>query len=219
MFNSKFITLSVPASVGSPPLSGLGFSGLARVVYGLSRSEHTVLWSIFSFKVLEFPYEIKLTWSLNTHAFQGDKILLDLPFSCLSFLHYSCFLLLRWCLVIMGLRLWGKSSLRTKEIGSSKQAGWPFLCVTLANSQSQVSQSGPTLVYANAHKSPLGTPCSFPWDLVFSRHLSMMQPKSPHHKQNEPLKTRSWDLPISQGLWCVAMSAALGHVVVSRFVS
>lgn len=160
--------------MGSPPLSGLGFSGLARVVFGLSRSEQTVLWSILSFKVLEFPYEIKLTWSLNTHAFQGGKILLDLPFSCLSCLHYSCFLLLRWCLVITGLscllremRLCGKSSLRTKEIRKFKAGRWPFLCVTLANSQSQVSQAGPTLVYANAHKSPLGTPCSFSWDLVF----------------------------------------------------
>ena len=35
---------------------------------------------------------------------------------------------------------------------------------------------------------------------MFSRHLSVIQLKSPHHKKNKTMKARIWDLPVTRGL-------------------
>lgn len=79
---ASLLTVQAPKSAlfcsrpgGEPFLSGLefGFSWPARIVVGLSRTKQTVLGSIFSFQCFEFLCEIKLTWFLNTYAFQGEE--------------------------------------------------------------------------------------------------------------------------------------------------
>ena len=85
-------------------------------------------------------------------------------------------------------------------------------CVTLANSQGQVLQAKVDL-----SQCPHGDPCAFHWELVFSRHLSVIQLKSPHHEKKKTLKARIWDLPVTRGLWCISTSAAPSHAVVSLF--
>ena len=141
----------------------------------------------------------------------------------LPFLFCNCFLSLGGYLVIVGfgclvreMRLWEKRSLKTKKKKkkrNSETGGMAFsACVILANSQGQFLQAKVDL-----SQCPHGAPCAFHWELVFSRHLSVIQLKSPHHEKKKTLKARIWDLPVTRGLWCISTSAAPSHAVVSLF--
>lgn len=121
----------------------LGFSWPARVVVGLSRSEQTVLWSIFiSMLWISLWNKINMVLKYTGISQRWNFPVFVLPH--LPFLFCNCFLSLDLYLVIVGfgcllreMRLWEKRSLETKIKPRKPETGrmaFSVCVATLANS-------------------------------------------------------------------------------------
>lgn len=110
---------------------------------------------------------------------------------CLAILVFSCWLL--------EMEPWRASSQRISEIQLRAGRMAPFYVTLLANflRPSSSGQATPTL--SQWPEFPCGAPCYFRGNGI-SKHLHLIQLKSPHHKEMHLLKVRIWDLPMMLGL-------------------
>lgn len=140
------------------------------------------------------------------HIFMQIKILCEIslnsPLSHFSVLCYSHFFFFSVVLVSdnhwLGLSVeWigvvKQNSWKSKEWGKLKANGMALFSVWhQPNSLKPSSPESANPTLSQCPQFPLWDPC-FLWELVFSRHLSKIQLKPPHHKEKEPLKVRVGD--------------------------